>query len=151
MKKILFFHHGSISVGAGLCALHILENISQKEYTVTVCLPNQVGDLKEKVQTMGMKVRVDMPKSYSYMHINGFHWNFFSLWHIKNFIEIKNFKNIVQLVIQEEQPDIVMVNSMTLCWIGDIAKKMGANIRKIIVRNKYVHTCGFCSLAGRFY
>lgn len=126
MKKLLFFHHNTTSVGAGLSALHIIANIPRERYDIVVCIPNWEGDLCEKIENMGIRVRTDLHHSSSYTHVNGYHYNLFSISHIHNVYELLQSKKVVEKVLQEEQPDIVMVNSMTLFWIGRLARKVGA-------------------------
>lgn len=126
MKKILFIHHNTISVGAGLSALHIIASISQERYNVVVCMPAGAGDLGDKLEKMGVKVRKEFHYSCTYTHVNGYHYNLLSISHLHNVYELLKSREVVQRVIQEEHPDIVMVNSMTLFWIGHLAQKAGA-------------------------
>ena len=126
MKKVLFIHHNTISVGAGLSALQIVGNIPQKSYDITVCMPNGEGDLASKFEAMGVKVRNEIPCTCTYTHVSGYHYNVFSISHIHNVFELLRAKKTIENVIEEEKPDIVIVNSMTLFWIGKIAKRAGA-------------------------
>ena len=67
MKKVLFIHHNTISVGAGLSALQIVGNIPQKSYDITVCMPDGEGDLASKFEAMGVKVRNEIPCTCTYI------------------------------------------------------------------------------------
>lgn len=126
MKKVLFIHHNTISVGAGLSALQIVGNIPQKSYDITVCMPDGEGDLASKFEAMGVKVRNEIPCTCTYTHVSGYHYNVFSISHIHNVFDLLRAKKTIENVIEEEKPDIVIVNSMTLFWIGKIAKRAGA-------------------------
>lgn len=126
MKKILFFHHNVSAVGAGLSALHIIKNIPQEDYQLVVCIPNGKGDLGDKLEKMDIKVRRDICHSCTYTHVNGYHYNLFSISHFHNIYELFKSRKVIERVLQEEKPDIVMVNSMTLFWIGRLARKSGA-------------------------
>lgn len=126
MKKILFIHHNASTVGAGLSAFHIVASIPREEYEVVVCMPDGKGDLCEKLENTGIRVRKDIHHSCTYTHVNGYHYNLFSISHFHNIYELVKSRKIFKRVIQEENPDIVMVNSMTLFWIGRLAQKAGA-------------------------
>lgn len=125
-KKLLLFHHNTTASGAGLSAMHIIANIPLEQYEFVVCIPAWKGDLCEKVEAMGIRVRRDFQNTCGYMHVNGFHYNVCSIAHLHNVYELLQSKNVVERVLQEEKPDIVMVNSMTLFWIGHLAQKVGA-------------------------
>lgn len=128
MKKILFFHHNTISVGAGLSALQILTNISSKEYSICVCLPSCDGDLSGKLASLNIKIRTDFKRPYSYLHVSGYHYPAISKAHVHNLIQIKEFRKTARKVINEEKPDFVIVNSLTLFWIGKEAKQCLNNV-----------------------
>ncbi len=124
MAKILIFHHYNSSLGAGLSLLHILRAIPPASYDVTVCLPEIPGDLDTKIKEMGIKVIYcnDIP---AYMHFSGSPIPFVSRRHFNNIRAIKSQIPIIEEIIVNENPDIVAVNSMTLFWIGKIAKSKG--------------------------
>lgn len=138
MKKILFIHHATVSVGAGLSALHLLSNIPRNEYTVVVSLPQGGGDLQEKIESMNIKVRRDFDYVCSYTHVSGYHYPFFSISHFHNIYEVHRCRSVIKKVLQEEKPDLVLVNSMTLFWIGKIGHDM--NIKTVCFhRETYYH------------
>lgn len=140
MKKLVFFHHNTMSVGAGLSALHILRSIPTSEFDITVSLPMGRGDLEDKLLACGIRVRRDFPKPYSYMHISGYSYRAISISHVHNIMDVLQYTKIVKRVIREEQPDIVIVNSMTLFWIGNIVKRVNADIKLICFdRETYCH------------
>jgi len=126
MKKLLFFHHYNSSVGAGLCFLHILRSIDKSKYDVTVCLPIIKGDLDKKVIDLGYKV-IYSNCVVPYMHYSGSDMKFLSLRNIKNINRIASSKKGISELITEQKPDIVAVNSLTLFWIGKVAKSCGVN------------------------
>ena len=121
MAKILIFHHYNSSLGAGLSLLHILESLDKNNNSITVCIPNVEGDLAEKIRKMGIRV-IFSKNVISYMHFSGNKNAFFSKAHLNNIKAIKQSEKGIREVIVTENPDIVVVNSMTLFWIGKIAK-----------------------------
>lgn len=140
MKKVVFFHHNTVSVGAGLSALYILRSFPLELLNVVVCLPKGQGDLKQKISEQGIQVRCDFPKPYSYMHISGYHYKIWSLSHLHNIIDILKDIKIVKCILEEEKPELVFVNSMTLFWIGEIVKKYDKRIKLICFdRESYCH------------
>ena len=120
MKKVLIFHHYNSSVGAGLSLLHILQSLSRDKLEVTVCLPKIKGDLDLKVLNLGYKV-IYSDAVIPYMHFSGNHTLFLSRRHLQNCMIIKQSLEEIQRIIQEEKAEYVLVNSMTLFWIGKIA------------------------------
>ena len=138
MRKIVLFHHYNSSLGAGMCLLHILQNIDKSKYDVIVYLPAIKGDLGAKINDMGIKAVHNKDASLAYMHFNGAQKMIWNIRSIKNCIDINKSKKEVERILKSENPDIVMVNSMTLFWIGKIAKKI--NIRTCCFhRETYCH------------
>lgn len=138
MKKILIFHHYNTCVGAGLCLFQIAISLKSK-FDVVVCLPQLKGDLNKRLIANGIKtINLEgVPKSYS--HYNGAYKPFFSRQHIKDIFLIRRNKNKIKEILKSENPDSIMVNSMTLFWIGKIAKKFGVR-SYCYVRETYCNT-----------
>lgn len=123
MYKLLIFHHYNSPLGAGLSLLHILEKINLNQVRVSVCLPNIEGNLDSKIKKMGIKV-IYSDSVTAYMHFSGGQNSFVSRKHIQNLSKICKSRKTIAEIIKTENPDIVAVNSMTLCWIGRIAKEL---------------------------
>ena len=123
MRKLLFFHHYNSPLGAGLSFLHILQSIDRSENEVVVCLPKIDGNLHEKILSMGIRI-VYSNAVIPYMHFNGSNMQFFSKRNFTNCANIYMKKNELSRVIRDEAPDCVIVNSLTLFWIGKIAKQL---------------------------
>ncbi|MGN1216380.1 MAG: glycosyltransferase family 4 protein [Phocaeicola sp.] len=123
MKKILIFHHYNSAIGAGLCLLHIVASIKD-DYQVSVVLPAG-GDLPEKLRALHIGVYETAKDPVAYQHYNGSTTRAFSLRHWKNIRAIECSKGRIIQYIEDFQPDIVAVNSMTLFWIGKIAHDRG--------------------------
>lgn len=147
MRKILLFHHNTSSVGAGLSLLHIVQSIEKAQYEVVVCIPEWKGDLKEKIQNRGIRVRTDFCVPYEYTHVNGYNYSLFSVSHFHNIYNLLCNKAVVEKILQEEQPDIIMVNSMTLFWIGRLAQKKGV---KTVCFNRETYCRGLFGIRTRY-
>lgn len=137
MKKLLVFHHYNSSLGAGLSLLHILQSLDREQFDIHVCLPAVSGDLDKKIIEMGIRV-IYAKAVCAYMHFNGSPMPCMSLQHLRNIQAIRTNKAEISDIILQEKPDIVAVNSMTLFWIGTIAKKH--HVRSICFhRETYKH------------
>lgn len=123
MKKLLIFHHYNSAIGAGLCLLHIVSSI-KNDYKVKVVLPTG-GDLPEKLRDLQVDVYETAEDPVAYQHYNGSTTRAFSLRHWKNIRAIECSKARIIQYIEDFRPDIVVVNSMTLFWIGKIAHDRG--------------------------
>lgn len=139
MYNILIFHHYNSPLGAGLSLLHILEKINLKQARVSVCLPVVVGELDSKIKKMGIKV-IYSDSVAAYMHFSGGQNAFVSRKHIQNFSKIFRSRKGISEIIEKENPDIVVVNSMTLCWIGRIARELN---KKTICFHRESYCKGF--------
>ncbi len=137
MRKILFFHHYNSPVGAGLSFLHILQSIDRTKNEIVVCLPPIEGDLDAKIKAMGIRV-IYSDAVVPYMHFNGSNMYCFSRRNFQNCYQVSRAKVKLAKVIEEENPCCVAVNSLTLFWVGKVAKGLG---KKTICfhRETYAH------------
>ncbi|MFD0826424.1 glycosyltransferase family 4 protein [Neobacillus sp. M.A.Huq-85] len=121
MKKILLIHHWSSIGGSGISMYNTWESLRSK-YNVIAYIPDSPPHLLDFLQSKGLN-----PKTYSFMcgqipyysgGSNVFKPGFWYL--LKNAIsQLSYWKNI----ISEEQPDLIIVNSKVLCWMGKLFKK----------------------------
>ena len=123
MRKILFFHHYNSPVGAGLSLLHILQSIDQNENEITVCIPPIKGELEQKIKELGIRV-IYSTAVVPYMHFSGSNLRFLSKRYFGNCRQINRAKEELETLIKKENPDCIAVNSLTLFWIGEVAKKL---------------------------
>jgi glycosyltransferase involved in cell wall biosynthesis len=122
-KIILFFHHSDLIGGAGISGLNVLKAIPKDNFDIIVFCKSNGGQMPEKFRENGFKVIEDRKAPTFYRHCVGSECGFFSISHLTNIINIiRNFK-MINKVIDEVNPNIVIVNSMTLFWIGKIAKR----------------------------
>jgi glycosyltransferase involved in cell wall biosynthesis len=122
-QRILFFHHCSTIGGAGISGLNALKAIPQEFFEIIVFSNSEGYGMAELFQNAGFNVIAGGKSPVVFSHFSGgeffsfspyFFYNCYQIW--KDFRKIKN-------VIYKLKPDIVIVNSMTLFWIGKIAKK----------------------------
>ena len=123
MRKMLLIHHCGAIGGAGLSLLHIIRAIDKTKYRIIVLCPEFPAEMinllhNEECEVIGSKTS---PKIFA--HYNGGILHALSIKTIKNGIEILRDKKHIIQYIKEINPDIVAVNSMTLFWIGRLAKK----------------------------
>ena len=124
-QKILIFNHASVVGGAGIALLNIVDSLDKEKYDLTVyCTANQ-SQIADFLESRGVKVLRAISSPVCYMHYNGGQCSILSLRYYKNLYRINRDKEKITQAIEQEKPDIVIVNSMTLYWIGAIAKKFG--------------------------
>lgn len=124
MKKILIFNHAGSIGGAGVSLIHIMRAIDKKKYEVTVVCPNHTDELKVLLENEGCNVLVSKTSPAIFASYNGGIKNVLSIPFFVNILRILKDKKNIENYIKEINPDIVAVNSMTLCHIGKIAKRL---------------------------
>lgn len=127
MKKVLMIHHSGSIGGASLSLVHLSLAMKQlsNEYSYTVYCPNQPPKVSQLLQSNCIKVIEYEHTPLIFDHYSGAKKSIFSLraWtNIWNVIKKRSWDEI-KVIIQKEQPDIVMINSMTLVWLGPMLKK----------------------------
>ena len=150
MKKIMLFHNYNSCVGAGLCLIQMVDAL-KNNYDIIVVLPLMQGDLASILKEKGVNVIQLNNTPVAYAHYSGGSHLFFSKSHLLNVYRIIKNKCVISTLIVENKPDIVFVNSMTLFWIGKIAKENNvetiAYIRETYkdtffnVRTNYIKKC----------
>lgn len=122
MKKVLFIHHSGLIGGAGVSFINTLHELERK-YEVVSYIPNKPSDLLMHLKDIGLEPKV-------------FHFRLGKLTYYSGGNNILNFKfwyhalhSIFQIsywkkIINVENPDLIIVNSKVLCWMGKIFKQM---------------------------
>ena len=124
-KKMLIIHHcGSIG-GAGLSLLHILRALKHLPLDVTVYCPNKPDDMIKEINKIGYECISEPAEIPIIEHFSGSDRFFMNFRNIRNIIDISKRKNEVEKLIKDVSPDIIAVNSMTLSYVGKIAKSNG--------------------------
>lgn len=122
-KKILFFHHCSDIGGAGLSGLNVLNSIDKSKFDVIVFSNSENNQMVTLFRNNGYRVIHGWKSPVIFSHFSGAEKFIFSPKFLLNMINILIDYNKINLVIKKVDPDIVIVNSITLFWIGSIAKK----------------------------
>jgi glycosyltransferase involved in cell wall biosynthesis len=123
-KKILFFHHSSSIGGAGLSGFNVLNAIPKDKYEIVVyCNSENVG-MAQIYQNAGYNVIFAGRSPIGFSHYSGGESFILSLRVFLNLFNILKDYNKIKNTIKNENPEIIIVNSMTLAWIGKIAKSL---------------------------
>lgn len=147
MKKILFIHHSGYIGGAGISLIHILDSVDKNKYSITVVCPSYPSDLSDVLKNKGYNVALISNGIPIFYHYSGGTSVFFSLTTVKNVASIiKSYKKIKNIII-DNKPDIVIVNSMTLCWVGKILKSLRI---KSICFHRESYTRGLLGIRTRY-
>lgn len=124
-RKVLFFNHASVIGGAGLSLLSIIDSLDKQKYDITVYCTANKTQIAEQLEKRGINVIRAMNSPACYMQYNGGARSILSPRYYKNLIKIQKDKARIKNAIEKVKPDLVVVNSMTLAWIGKLAKKAG--------------------------
>lgn len=129
MKNIFIINHWSGIAGGNVSLVHVSSAINSmsKKYSLTVYCPDSPPDLANWLEEEGIQVvrSKSFPATFNhYQGSNKFILSYTSLKYIYNVITKKGWKDIED-AIQLKNPDLVIVNSMTLFWMGPLIKQMG--------------------------
>lgn len=125
MKKVLIFNHVGILGGSSVSLMQIIESIDTNKYELqiaTVCKPNNIS---KELTNKGYNVINLSSEVLSYYYFNGGSPPFLSPASLKNIYNIFKARREVREILSKNKYDIVIVNSMTMFYIGKIAKKFG--------------------------
>lgn len=123
MKKIVVFHHFGGIGGAGLSLMDILASIDRNLYEVTVVCPNNPLGMVELMKGEGIKVVETDHTPINFAHYNGGIKYIFSPRTVTNLLRLLRDIPSVKRLINDLEPEMVIVNSMTLFWIGKVAQR----------------------------
>lgn len=125
MKKVLFFHHMGTIGGAGISGLNVVNSLNKSEYDVTVFCNTQLSnDMLQLFRKNGYKVINGGASPQIILHFSGSERQIFSPFFLKSVYSVIRDVSVIKKTINTVNPDIVVMNSMTLFWIGVIAKKL---------------------------
>jgi glycosyltransferase involved in cell wall biosynthesis len=120
MKKVLVVHHSGLLGGAGISLYYTIKYLSEF-YEVNCYIPETPAQLSSFFISKNININKYNFKNGSIPYYNGGHsitsprfW-----YHVfRSFLSIKYWKNI----IEKENPDIFIVNSKVMCWMGHLFK-----------------------------
>lgn len=120
MKKILVIHHSSIIGGAGISLFNLLEQIKY-DYDITVYVSNLHDDYYNFLTENNIKVKKysgRIPAIYYHASSNGI--MSVSFWH--RLLLLMTKYRFWKKTINNSNADLVIVNSLILCWISFLLK-----------------------------
>ncbi len=135
---MLFFHHCGTVGGAGISGLNFLNSVPKEQYDVTVYCVSNPDNMVNIFRDNGYRVIEGGASPASFAHCVGSSRQAFSPKAIANYMTVNRAKKAAERVIAQEKPDVVVANSMTLFWIGRLAKKYNAETI-CFFRETYIH------------
>jgi glycosyltransferase involved in cell wall biosynthesis len=136
MKKLMIVHHSSVIGGAGISLFNLIQ-LASKDYDITVYVSNLYDDYYNLL--LGSNINVKqydgrIPAIYYHASSGGLFTKAF--WHrlVLMLIKYKYWKK----TIQDSNADLIIVNSLVLCWMSVIASKK--NIKSLcFVRETFAY------------
>lgn len=152
MNRILIFHHYSYFGGAGKSLVDIINSIDKTKNEVFVYTRSESEEIINILNKLSVKVIK-----------GGIHPQIFDFYsgNERNLLDIRNLRNIWRIyksskeikgIVKNINPHIVVINSFTLCWIGETLKNF-KDIKKVCfyretlgkehlgIRNAYIKRC----------
>jgi len=120
-KKILIVHHSGLLGGAGISLYHTWLELN-KHYEVSCYIPDDPDELWDFFQKKGLN-----PKTFDYRlakltyYSGGNSMLNPKFWY--HSLRLLFHRKIWSKIIEQEKPDLIIVNSIVLCWFGLITKK----------------------------
>ena len=119
-KKILMIHHSGLIGGASMSFYYTWKALSSK-YDIVAYIADDPSDFSKFLQREGLR-----PKLFNFRlakityYSGGNRLINFKFWYhaVRIITQIKYWK----LVLEKEKPDLIIVNSKVLCWMGSILK-----------------------------
>lgn len=151
MKKVLIINHTGYLGGGGVSLMHIIRALQSmpNKYSVEVYCPENPPDMCDWIESNNIPVIRGDSSPVILNHYSGndkFILSRLSLTNIKNIIMKKGLKDIKK-AIQRSNPDIVALNSMTMCWMGVHIKSMGF---KVVCFHRETYAKGLFGLRTKY-
>ena len=125
-KKLLFFHHCGTVGGAGISGLNFLNCVPKENYEIIIYTVSNPEGMATLYNEKGYTVCKSGADPVAFTHCVGSEKFALSPRALLNYYKVSRSKKSVEQIIVREKPDVVVANSMTLFWIGKIAKKYNA-------------------------
>jgi glycosyltransferase involved in cell wall biosynthesis len=146
-KKILIIHHSGRIGGAGISLLHILEALKENSRDIIVYCPNRPDHMINEIKKIGYECISNPSNIPTIEHYSGSDRSILSYWTLRNLINLLTKRDEIKKMIRTISPDIVIVNTMTLCYVGKIAKSMGI---KTICFHRETYAKGWFGIRSKF-
>lgn len=136
--KIMIIHHSGLLGGAGISLLNMIEAI-KNEYEIVIYLPNRPNDMRDEAIKRGHNTITYDFRLGSISHYSGGFKKYSPKTLVKFLLTYINYK-YWKSNIGNMDPDLVIVNSKTLCWMSRLFKnknfKTACFVRETIPPNK---------------
>ena len=123
MAKVLLVHHGCYIGGGGKGALTVSQMLREMGHEVVILNSTYKRDMFNCFNDNGFRCIEHKGLMGSIMHYSGGP-NLFSRTFLTNLFNINATKNRIIEVISQENPDLVIVNSIVLAWLSIILRKL---------------------------
>lgn len=131
MTKLLIIHHYGGVGGGGLSLLHIVDSIleSKDDFDIYVYCPVNPSQMHSQLLLLPIQVIGHNHAPLTLNHYSGANSSIFRLNSLIEVLKIflPSFRKPYEDIINKHNADIVIVNSMTLFWLGPVIKKNGKN------------------------
>lgn len=147
MKNIFVINHWSGIAGGNVSLVQVSSAINKmpEKYFLAIYCPGSPPDLADWLEEEGIEVIRSKSFLATFNHYQGsnkFLLSYTSLKYIYKVIMREGWKE-VEKSLKRKNPDLVILNSMTLFWMGPLIKKMGY---KIICFQRETFINGYFSL-----
>lgn len=116
IKNILFIHHYGGYGGAGISLINNIEMLKD-DYRITVILPSYPDDMRNELLRLNIKV-IEFNDVIGTVPIYSGGSDFWKPSMYKSIFKIFGFNKFLNKIIKTDNYDFVLVNSITLFWVG---------------------------------
>lgn len=116
IKNILFIHHYGGYGGAGISLINNIEMLKD-DYLITVILPSYPDDMRNELLRLNIKV-IEFNDVIGTVPIYSGGSDFWKPSMYKSIFKIFGFNKFLNKTIKTDNYDFVLVNSITLFWVG---------------------------------
>jgi len=139
-KRLLVLNHATTLGGASLSLEHILKSIDTSEFDISVYCRSDRQDFALHLESLGFNVIYGGSGPTPFAHFSGAEFPAFSVSAIANVARILRDCVGISRVLSKRF-DLVIVNSMTLFWVGRLARSYGSRTamfhRETFIRGRF--------------
>lgn len=151
MKKVLIITHWGGIAGGNVSLMQMARAIESmpNDYSLTVYCPNTPPEMFNWLHENKINVVTNNKLPATFNHYRGSDLPIFTFKSLRNIYQVLRRKGWTELsrIIDTVSPDIVILNSMTLCWMGPLIRKMGI---KVICYNRETYAKGLFGIRTKF-
>lgn len=152
MARIMVIHHAAAIGGGSISFVDVLDML-KKDHEIIPCCPTSSEELNNYIKERGYEVEpLNIPLPV-YLHYSG-GVGLFSRTFWKGVYNIR-YKNEIIKFIKAYNPEIVIVNSSVLAFLGPIIKKCGAKaicyVRETFKESSYLRTAIMKKMLNNYF